>query len=484
MRIKSELKNLLLVLLIFLLVMLAAFVFDEIGLRAENIFLIFLLGVIIAIIETKRFWWGLGLGFVLVFAFNFFFTEPIYTFMINDANYYVSFAIFIAVAIIANTLTARLQKQIDISEQSRLITSTLYKTANGFINLSGTEEICAYAQGCLSDILSRSVTVTFGVPEGTAAKYCYDSSFPCGFGETNFTGDTNKYMPLKSRSDTLGVVTLDCRSGDISDSGRQLCETVISQTVIALQRELLRLSEEESRIRIEKEKLKSNLLRSISHDLRTPLTSISGGADFLLSTLDGIEKETLTSVLKDIQSDSLWLSRMVENLLNMTRIQDGRLTINKKKEVVDDIIGEVTAKVGKRKGSHGFITEKPEAVILCPMDGQLIIQVLINLVDNAFKHTKENCAVKIRAFEDERNVIFEVSDDGGGIPEEHIGEIFNSFYSAQSDSPDKKRGMGLGLSICKSIVEAHGGVITAENNGIGGATFRFTLPKEDKTDVR
>ncbi|HNX15639.1 MAG TPA: ATP-binding protein [Oscillospiraceae bacterium] len=235
--------------------------------------------------------------------------------------------------------------------------------------------------------------------------------------------------------------------------------------------------EEENRLQAEKEKLRSSLLRSISHDLRTPLTGIAGGADLLLSNFNEINPETMKSVLNDISSDAFWLSGMVENLLNMTRIQDGRLVIKKNCEVVDDIIGEAVSKIIKQKKDHKLIVEKADEMLLVPMDGRLIIQVLINLIDNSFKHTRDDSSVWVKVYRESENAVFEIADNGGGIREDKIDKLFNSYYTVDDNNSDKKLGIGLGLNICKSIVEAHGGKITAENNSIGGASFKFYLPE-------
>ena len=285
------------------------------------------------------------------------------------------------------------------------------------------------------------------------------------------------YIPLSSKNATHGVVKF---KGKLTAEEARLADTFISQITLALDREMMASLEEENRLQIEKEKLRSSLLRSISHDLRTPLTGIAGGADLLLSNINEIDQETMKSVLTDIASDASWLSNMVENLLNMTRLQDGRLTIKKKNEVVDDIIGETVSKVQKQKNKHKLIVEKPEEVMLVPMDAQLIIQVLFNLIDNAFKHTREDSCIRVSAYREGQCAIFEVSDNGGGIKPESLGKVFDNFYSAEDGHSDRRLGMGLGLSICKSIVEAHNGKITAENNTIGGATFKVTLPEAER----
>lgn len=466
---------------IFTLIMLAAFVFNAADIRSENIFLIFLLGVTIGIIETKSFFFGIFLSVTFVLAFNFFFAEPYFTLKMYDANYYISFFLFILVAFICSSLTRRLQKHIEISEYNKELSTNLYKIAHGFLNLSGFEEICHYSEKSLSEILSKnSKIILTSSTEITEEEKKYFELISQGFYDKNILIDDKRIYPLKSKEHFFGILVIDCSEGEIKSKETLLVDTIISQTVITLQREFLNLTSKEQNINIEREKLKTNLLRGISHDLRTPLTGIAGGAGFLLLNFSKIDKDTACSILKDIENDAIWLSEMVENLLNMTKIQDGKLTINKNNEVIDDIIDEAVSKVIKRKEEHKLIVKKLDNILLVPMEGKLIIQVLVNLIDNSFKHSNPNSTVTLDIKDNPKNISFEISDNDGGIKEKDLNKIFDNFYSANDQISDKKRGIGLGLAICKAIVNAHGGTIKGYNNDKGGATFVFTLPKGEK----
>ena len=483
MKENNFIKNILKIAGIFFLIMLMAFSFNATtNIRNENIFLIFLLGVAIGVVETKSFYLGIILSILFVLSFNFFFTEPIYTLKMYDTNYYISFALFIIVAFICSSLTRRLQKQIEISEYNKELSTKLYKIAHGFLNLAGFREICLYAEKNLTKLLnkkSKIILKSFKNIKPEEKKYL--ELITEGFYDKNiFTPDKQKIYPLKSKEEFFGILIIDCSEGNIDSKENLLVDTIISQTVITLEREFLNLANEEKNINIEREKLKTSLLRGISHDLRTPLTGIAGGAGFLSLNFSEIDKDTACSILKDIENDAIWLSEMVENLLNMTKIQDGKLTINKKKEVVDDIISEAVSKVIKRKEEHQVIIHKTDDILLVPMEGKLIIQVLVNLLDNAFKHSHPHSTVTLDIVDNKEKVIFRISDNDGGIKENDMDKIFENFYSANKEISDKKRGIGLGLSICKAIVNAHGGEIKAFNNNEGGATFEFTLPKKDK----
>ena len=221
---------------------------------------------------------------------------------------------------------------------------------------------------------------------------------------------------------------------------------------------------------------------SISHDLRTPLTGITGSAGFLLDNLGIMDEATIKSMLKDICSDSEWLSTMVENLLNLTRIQEGRLDINKKKEVVDDLVASAVRLVSNRVGNHTLKMETPEDILLVSVDGRLFIQVLVNLLDNAFRHSGTGTTVTLRVKQDGNCLKFVVSDNGIGIPNDKIDKIFDNFFTTAYENGDKQRGVGLGLTICKAMVEAQGGTIRAFNSPQGGAVFEVSMPMEDRKD--
>ena len=223
-----------------------------------------------------------------------------------------------------------------------------------------------------------------------------------------------------------------------------------------------------------------DLVTALSHDLRTPLTSILGSSSTILENDDVIDKETRVELLKNIYEDTSWLTHSVENILSMTRIDEGKLDIEKRPEVVDEIIAESILRVKKFANSRDIKTNIPDEIIIVHVDVLLIEQVLVNLIDNAIRHTPKNSKIELTVKKESNQVLFEVADNGKGIPNEDIGNIFNRFYTKNKSRNLERRGIGLGLEICKSIVEAHGGEIVAFNNPSGGATFRFSIPMYDE----
>ena len=226
---------------------------------------------------------------------------------------------------------------------------------------------------------------------------------------------------------------------------------------------------QEAAILAKNEQLRANLLRAISHDLRTPLTSISGNASNLLSNSDSFDNDTKKQLYMDIYDDSMWLINLVENLLAVTRIEEGRLNLRITEDLMDDVITEALHHINRK-------SESKEEFLLAKMDAKLIVQVIINIVDNAIKYTPKNSHIVIRTEKRGKQAIVSISDDGNGIADEIKPRIFDMFYSGANQIADSRRSLGLGLSLCKSIINAHGGELTVSDNLPHGTVFTFTLP--------
>lgn len=234
-------------------------------------------------------------------------------------------------------------------------------------------------------------------------------------------------------------------------------------------------------MQIEKEQLRADLLRSISHDLRTPLTSISGNASNLLSNENEFSQETRMQIYGDIYDDSMWLIKLVENLLSVTRIEDGRMDLRMSAELMDEVIAEAMRHTDRNRDGRKIEVSSDEEFILGKMDARLIVQVVINLVDNAVKYTPEGSQIRIHTGKKDGMVVVSVSDTGPGIPDEQKSKVFDMFYTGTNRAADGRRSLGLGLGLCRSIIRAHGGEIWVSDNKPQGAVFTFTLPAEEVT---
>lgn len=472
--------------------------------HSENIMMIYLFGVLVVIIRNKGFIWGILDSILSVFVYNFFFIEPIYSFKMNERNYIFSLLIFFMVSVIVTTLTQRLQKQIQISKDIQQKTDYLYQISSGYLNIKGLEPVIKYGIDsikllfpgyCLIYIedLEHRNYVWYG-SEGKvdeekldlelkkAAKWCLKNGQQCGDQTLNFTNLKWYCVPIISNKKILAVAVIDNMNVNLVKDDLKLLEGILSQIAVAVDREFANLAEQKIRNLTEREKLRNSLLRSISHDLRTPLAGITGSVSFLLESYDKIDKVNREALLNDILEDSIWLSNMVDNLLNMTRIQECGLLIKKEEEVIDDIISEAVSRIRKRLRNRTLKIERVEELIVVPVDGRLIIQVLINLLDNAIKHTAMDGMIELKVSLVEDKKLYakiEVIDDGEGIESTILEHMYEDFITTGSLLPDGKRGVGLGLSISKTIVQAHKGIIGGYNNK-KGATFYIMLPMKDE----
>lgn len=245
-----------------------------------------------------------------------------------------------------------------------------------------------------------------------------------------------------------------------------------------------KLSAEQEKIKyaMEKEQLRSQLLRGISHDLRTPLTVIAGASNLIAESDGRLEDENIVSLAKDISNQAEWLIRMIENILNMTKIDSGNFLIDKKPEAVEDVINNAVTNVKGRIAERKIAVDIPKDVLMVEMDGKMIVQVFVNLLDNAIKHTDEDGEIYIRVGHEEGKITFSVEDNGTGISSEIREHIFDEFVTGPRGTQDAAQGIGLGLAICKAIVNAHGGEIRAENGNRGGAVFSFSIPYKELMD--
>ena len=243
------------------------------------------------------------------------------------------------------------------------------------------------------------------------------------------------------------------------------------------------LSMEQERIQfaMEKEQMRSRLLRSISHDLRTPLTGIAGASSLIAESGRELDRDSIVSLARDINDQSDWLIQMVENILNMTKIDSGNLVVEKLPEAVEDIISNAVAHVKGRRQNRRIEIALPDTVFIVPMDGKMMVQVLVNLLDNAIKHTREDGRILVRIEQKDGMIWFYVEDDGTGIDESIKERLFEEFTTFRPVSQDVGKGIGLGLAICRAIVNAHGGSIYGENREEGGARFAFCLPEKDES---
>lgn len=253
-----------------------------------------------------------------------------------------------------------------------------------------------------------------------------------------------------------------------------LAASMLTGTLASKLKKHVRMSEQAA-YREKTLQLRANLLRTISHDLRTPLTSISGNANNLMYNYDKLDNETREQIFTDIYDDSEWLIGLVENILFVTRFEDGTVTLNMSDQLIDEVIAEALKHINRKSCEHKIHVDCGKELQLARMDVRLIIQVIINIVDNAIKYTQEGSDIYIKARKEGRYVIISIEDNGEGIPDDMKENVFDTFFTCNNEIADNRRSLGLGLSLCKTIINAHGSELELRDNTPHGCIFEFKL---------
>lgn len=469
----------------------------------QNIIMVYILSVLAISRTTFGYFYGVIASVLSVLAFNFFFTIPYHTFNAIQPGYPITFAIMLLVALITSAMTVRVKTQTQLAVERERRTEVLFEINKKLLTTRGLENITALTNDYITKLFLRSVIFYTKDPdnnttgaflqsesekdasflltddERAVAHWVYQNLKNAGCGTDTLMGAGGFYMPVMAQGKVLGVIGLSCLNGKLSQSRRMFLQMIISQVAMALERQLLSDQQRQILIDSEKEKMRSNLLRAISHDLRTPLTSISGSSNAILENGDALDKKTRDELLIDIKEESQWLIRMVENILSVTRIKEGTASVVKTPEAAEEIVAEVISRIRTRFPDRRISVKVPDELLIVPMDGTLIEQVLINLLENAVKHSGDDTVVEVAVSKRDNNAVFEVLDNGEGIPEQDLPYVFDSYATERKRSSDSTRSMGIGLSICMSIIKSHNGWMEAANRKEGGASFTFTLPLEE-----
>ncbi len=435
---------------------------SRMGLNKESIVMIFLLGTVLITIVTPGYWYGLASSMIHVFLFNYLFTQPLHTFLISSSSDVTLLIAFFITSILCGTITSRLNRQREISEGNARTAQLLQKITEGFSQVTGERAIVLQGIRYLKDHagLDCAVTLSSGAVYPQAAA-------PAGAFHT---------VPITGAQKTLGVLDAHCAHPPTFQQ-ELLLKAVAAQMATALDRDAFSIEQEKIRLAMERERLRSTLLRAVAHDLRSPLTVLAGASGLLSENMQSLTDSEKTKLARDINEEVTWLTDLVENILSMTQIQESRLFMRREEEVVDDVVNEAVKHVTPLMQGRQLTVKLPEDVVTAPMDIKLIAQVIINLLDNAVRHTPPSCAVSLTVTPMEKEVVFEVCDDGPGIDPSILDTLFDGFVQKTGRVSDGRRGLGLGLAICQAVVTAHSGAIKAENRLGGGACFTFTLPR-------
>lgn len=497
---KVTLKSIVTSILILFICTVVGFVFFEMGFHDSNIIMIYLIGVLLIALITSNIICSVVSSIVSVILFNFYFTLPILSLSFYDSSYLMTFVIMIIVAFLISTLMNKIQLTAASYANMANVSRILLETNQLLQKRQSVEDI--FNCGCkqLSNLFNRDIAyfpiekssiqnpILFPKRENSyckeflnaneigVAKWVAINGKHAGATTRYLSGSKSIYYAVLTDDKIYGVIGIYLGNDVLGSFDKRILLAILSEMAICLDNIKSNEEKNEAIIKVKKEQFRSDLLRSISHDLRTPLTSIYGNADVLLNDNSNLKNDKKNALYKNIYDDSLWLINLVENLLSMTSIEDGSVKLRIEPEVIEDVIDESLSHVSKNKDNHKIKVNISDDFLMADMDARLIVQVLINLINNAIKYTENDSTISINAYQIEDYVYIEVCDNGSGIEDKDKDKIFEKFYTVNHSIVDSKKSMGLGLALCKSIVEAHGGVISVKDNHPTGAIFTFSLP--------
>ena len=479
------------------------FLFLQLDFARYNIIMFYMLGVLLTALTTSGYSCGVLSSIASVALYNFFLTEPRLTFHAYDPGYQITFALMLTSAIVTCTLTTRLKDQAKMSAQAAFRTKVLFDTSQLLQKATNEDEILSLTAAQLTKLLNRNLIVypeqdgslgqgqIFNVeekssplsfdsaPERSAAEWCFTNKKRSGASTDYCTNAKGLYLAIRTGSGVFGVIGIDLSERSMDAFENSVLLSILGECALAVENRRIALEKEQATVHAQNEQLRANLLRTISHDLRTPLTSISGNASNLLSNAETLDAETRTKICTDIFDDAQWLIGLVENLLSITRIEDGRMNLQISPQLMDEVVEEALRHISRKSKEHIIITTYSDEILLADMDARLIMQVIINLVDNAIKYTQKGSRINISAYAKNSNIVVDVSDDGPGIPDQNKAQVFEMFFTGQNQIADSHRSLGLGLALCRTILAAHKGTLTLRDNEPHGCIFSFELPKSE-----
>jgi two-component system sensor histidine kinase KdpD len=428
-----------------------------------------------------------------VAAFDVCFVPPRYTFAVHDVIYLPTFGAMLVVGLIVGTLAARVRERAEQARSHAQWAATLHAASRELALARDVASIAAVTVRQVESALGGSATLLIAgeggalaplpgsgafVPDASeraVAAWAHEHGESAGSGTDTLPAAQALYLPLKSGARVVGVLGFRPLEGQPLEEAnqRQMLEALAQQTAGALDRAMLAEEAKQIELRARTEELRNSLLSSVSHDLRTPLAAIVGSATTLLDERGGLSEGQRTDLLRTIHEEAEHLSRLVANLLAMTRLESGSLTVKKEWVPIEEIVGAALERLGPRLTGRPVEARIPDDLPLVSVDPVLIEQVFLNLVENAVQHTPPGSPIEIVASQDGASIDVQVLDRGPGLPPGAEARVFEKFYRGPGAPPG---GSGLGLAICRGIVTAHGGTVEARNRAGGGALLRVRLP--------
>ena len=496
---KPSIKECFLTVLIFVICTFIGLVFQKFHFSEANVVTIYILGVLLTSILTDGYLCSVAGSVMSVFLFCFFLTEPRMSFQTYAVGYPVTFVIMLISSVLTGTLAAKLKMHARLSAQLAFRTQILFDTDRLLQKARSQKEILEITCTQLARLFDRSIVAYAAVngrlaeghlfsekekaedqsyltlDEQQIARWVYTNKKRAGATTHYYKNSKCLYLAIRIGEQVYGVIGVPAQKDVLDSFEYSILLSVLNGCALAMDNARNAEEKEKNAVIAKNEQLRADLLRAISHDLRTPLCSISGNADMLLSNGKYLDEGTRRQIYTDIYDDAEWLTGVVENLLSITRLNDGRLKFKFTDQLMDEVIAEALRHISRKHDDYKIITEC-EDLLLARMDVRLIIQVLVNLVDNAIKYTPSGSTITIRALKKNEKAWISVEDNGPGISDEIKPHIFEMFFTGGNNIADSQRSLGLGLALCQSIVEAHGGKMELEDNDPHGCIFSFALP--------
>ena len=457
-------------------------------LSLTDVAMVFLLGVAIV---ASRYGRGptIAACFLSIAVFDFFFVPPRFTFAVSDIGYVLTFAVMLAIALLISGLTLRIRAQAETARERERRTAALYAMTRELAGVRTPTDVVAVVERHWAETFRADVELLVPGPDGrlqsvqpgttdkelSVAEWTFRNGRAAGAGTDTLPAADAFYFPLVTSTRTLGVVRLRGDVRHLEDPAhRRLLEAFAGQTALALERTQLAEQAQRTRVEIEAERLRTALLSSLSHDLRTPLGAITGAATTLLDEGGTVGPAARRDLLETVLEESRRMNRLIGNLLDMVRLETGALQVQREWQSLEEPVGGALIRLADVLKDRRVEVKLPPDLPLVPVDAILIEQVFVNLLENAAKYTPAGTPIELAAAVRDREVVAEVADRGPGVPAGEEERVFEKFYRLPGSAG--AGGVGLGLTICRGIVTAHGGRMWVERRPGGGAVFRFSVP--------
>jgi len=470
--------------------------------ESSNVVMVYMLGIVIVATQYGR---GPSVlaSILSVAAFDFFFVPPYLTFAVSDTQYIVTFSVMLTVALVISTLTTRVRQQAEAAREREERTYALYAISRELSSSMDLEDIVEKGLSHISEVFKSQTALYLGdekqnlklfarglgknalwnVDHGVAL-WAFKNRKVAGAGTDTLPAASAIYVPLMGSKKAIGVLAVGLPENErvVSPDRLHLLETFANQIAVTCERADLTRENERARLQMRTEQLKNSLLSSVSHDLKTPLATISGAAGSLADPNTNLNEEQKHILADEICGQAMRLNKQVSNLLAITKVESAELALKKEDYPVEEIIGAAISALDEQPKEERINVELPDPALEVSVDESLMQQALINLLENALKHTPRKTTITVAVEETPQEVIISVADNGPGVSDKDKCRIFEKFQRGENTQAE---GTGLGLAICKGIVQAHGGRIWVEDRPKGGAIFKMALNRgEEAKDFR